>query len=512
MPDDSAKHPIGAALAGKYEVRRLLGSGGMGAVYEGVHVEIGKRVAIKILDRDHSRNEEIAERFRREGRAASRVESEHVVQVFDVGNDDVHGLYMVMEFLVGEDLATRLERERMLDVPIAIDVAWQAARGLAKAHAAGVVHRDLKPANVFLAQRDDGSTIVKLVDFGISKLLTEESKGAITRHGSALGTPQYMSPEQAQGHAIDHRTDIWSLGAVLFEMLAGKPAYDLLENYEQTIFAIVLNDPPSLAAVAPWVPERLAALVGKALTHDPDLRIQDCGTFARLLADAAHELDPGPRSRPNAPLVLTRRSSGSLPRVVPPDEPAPPVVVVPEGATADAKAAPTDPNATTVRPPAQPVTVTGMAVRTGNYPSVEPDEAAIPSTPPRRRGALLALLAIAAVIGGAAFLFAGRLDPASSRPVEAPEPPPVAATTTDPITPHAGAAAAPKPSGTPPAAKPAKPPPAKAAPKSASSSIPSTKPSASAAKPANDAAAKPAATAGGGSGDQFGGVGVSSSY
>ncbi len=479
MPDDSAQRPIGATLAGKYEVRRLIGSGGMGAVYEGVHVEIGKRVAIKILDRDHSRNEEIAERFRREGRAASRVESEHVVQVFDVGSDDAHGLYLVMELLEGEDLATRLDRERLLDVPIAIDVAWQAARGLAKAHAAGVVHRDLKPGNVFLSRRDDGSTVVKLVDFGISKLLTDESKdGAITRHGSALGTPQYMSPEQAQGHAVDHRTDVWSLGAVLYEMLAGKPAYDLLENYEQTIFAIVLNDPPSLAEVAPWVPPPVAALVGEALTHDVGQRIQDCGTFARLLADTAHALEPDARpSGPNAPLVLTRRSSGSIPRIVPAD-------------------------AETIPPPAQPVTVTGMAVRTGNYPSVEHDEAPVASTTPRRRGAIVvALVALAAVIGGAAFVLAGRADRASE-PVAAPgaQSPPESSATQPHVVPQAASTtaapviapthAAPTPK---PAAKPAK---------SAPSAVASTK--------ASPSAGAPAAKEHGG--DQFGGVGVSSSY
>ncbi len=310
--------PLGATLAGKYSIRRLIGRGGMGAVYEGEHIEIGKRVAIKILDKEHSRSDEVGARFRREGRAASRVESDHVVHVFDVGNDSELGLYMVMEFLLGEDLATRLERDKLLEVGQAVEFAYQAARGLAKAHNAGVIHRDLKPANIFLSERDDGSTVVKLVDFGISKLLNEAvdkdgAKGPITRWGSAIGTPQYMSPEQAQGMAIDHRTDVWSLGAVLYEMLSGRQAYDLLENYEQTIFAIVLRKPPPLHEVAPWVPQAVSAIVEKAMEKEPEGRIVDCGTFAKMLHDALPGIHSEITGR-NAPVVaLTRRTTPTTP-------------------------------------------------------------------------------------------------------------------------------------------------------------------------------------------------------
>ena len=308
-----AETPIGATLAGKFLVKRLIGKGGMGAVYEGTHVEIGKRVAIKLIEPEHARSQDIASRFRQEARAASRVESDHIVQVFDVGQDPTFGLYMVMEYLTGEDVSTRLDKDGHIDAKVAVDIAYQAARGLAKAHAAGVIHRDLKPANIFLATRDDGLLTVKLVDFGISKVIAAEHevhdpKRPITRFGSAVGTPQYMSPEQAQGQAIDQRTDVWALGACLYEMLSGKQAYQQLDTYEQTIFAIVLKRPPPLEEIAPWVPAPLIGIVAKALEHDMDLRIPDCGTFAKLLYEAmpdAHGNLPK-KARQDAPSRILR--------------------------------------------------------------------------------------------------------------------------------------------------------------------------------------------------------------
>ena len=419
---------IGATLAGKYEIRRLIGQGGMGAVYEGLHIDIGKRVAVKLLEAEHSKAEEIAERFRREGRAASRVESEHVVQVFDVGKDETHGLYMVMEFLEGEDLAARLAHDKVIDLPLAIDIAFQSARGLAKAHAAGVIHRDLKPGNVFLSQRDDGSTTVKIVDFGISKMLGapfsgEEQKGTITRHGSAVGTPQYMSPEQAQGFAIDQRTDVWALGCVLYEMLSGKQAYELLENYEQTIFAIVLRKPPSLSEIAPWVPEPIVGIVTKALEHDVELRIPDCGTFARLLADTARALDIGARAA-NAPLSLSRRSmSGSNPRLDLNLGDARPVIVV-DGPRASygAATAPAHqiPDSVPRLPAAAaPPTVAGVAVKTGRYPSFDPEP-----IPAKRSnsGVVVAVLLLGALSAGAAFVMM-KGSPFAAQPTVAAPPP-----------------------------------------------------------------------------------------
>jgi eukaryotic-like serine/threonine-protein kinase len=293
MRVDSRELP-GRTIAGKYLVKRRIGAGGMGAVYEGEHVEIGKRVAIKVIDHEHAKSEELAQRFRREARAASSVESEHIVHVFDVGQDPDVGLYMVMEILSGMDLATRLEQcGGALPLEEATTILLQTARGLAKAHAAGVVHRDLKPANLFLTKREDGSPCVKVLDFGISKLTrrdddTSKSKGqSLTREGVVIGTPQYMSPEQAQGLPVDARTDVWSLGAVAYEVFSGKPLFGDRDTYEQMIVQIVTTKPKPLVEVAPHVPREIAAVVDAALTHDASSRLADCGAFAARLADAA---------------------------------------------------------------------------------------------------------------------------------------------------------------------------------------------------------------------------------
>jgi serine/threonine protein kinase len=288
---------VGATIAGKYRIRRLIGVGGMGSVYEGQHVELAKKVAIKIIDSPGDTSAELAMRFRREARAASAVESEGIVQVFDVGRDPEVGLFMVMELLQGEDLENRLRKqpERRLEPALVAQIGYQAARALVKAHAARVIHRDLKPANLFLTDRDDGSLRVKILDFGISKLLASDASIAtgkdgllaLTQAGVALGTPQYMSPEQAQGlTTVDHRCDVWGLGVVLYEALAGMPAYPELGTYQDTIINMLQPPPIPLSVVAPWVPEALANVVHAAIQHNVAARIQDCATFATRLDEA----------------------------------------------------------------------------------------------------------------------------------------------------------------------------------------------------------------------------------
>jgi serine/threonine-protein kinase len=319
MHDDAR---IGATLAGKYCITRLLGRGAFGAVYEATNIELEKRVAVKLIEPEHVRHAEVVARFRGEARAASRVESEHIVQVFDVGNDEQHGLYMVMELLQGEDLATRLDREFKLSPAVAVHVAAQAARGLAKAHAAGVVHRDLKPPNIFLLTREDGSLFVKLVDFGISKMLgvvEPQADRALTRVGTVVGTPNYMSPEQAQAQPVDGRTDVWALGAVLYEMLAGAPAFPHDAPYEATLIAIAVGPEPRLADAAPWVPPQLAAVVDRALTRDLSARIADCATFAALLAEAMPNATR-PRREESLYMEPSDSSSGSASGVPRPDD------------------------------------------------------------------------------------------------------------------------------------------------------------------------------------------------
>jgi serine/threonine protein kinase len=290
---------IGERVAGKYELRRLLGEGAMGAVYEVVHVELGKRLAIKLIRPEFCESAEIVGRFRREARAASAVESEYIAQIFDFGRDEARGLYMVIEYLEGEDLESRLARERWIDDRDTATIGVQVARGLAKAHAAGIVHRDLKPANIFLTRRDDGSLLAKIVDFGISKFErpadADNGEPTLTAFGTTLGTPQYMSPEQCTGKLVlDARTDVWSLCAVLYEMVAGEPAIVGNEGHIAMMQRIVGQDVPPLAERADWVSRQLASVIDAGLARNRDVRIADASTLAARLLEARPEAGSHP--------------------------------------------------------------------------------------------------------------------------------------------------------------------------------------------------------------------------
>jgi serine/threonine-protein kinase len=283
---------LGERVAGKYELKRVLGTGAMGAVYEGVHVDIGKRLAIKLILPEFCDTQEVVARFRREARAASAVDSEYIAQIYDFGRDERLGLYMVIEYLEGEDLEARLAREQWISENDTATVGLQVARGLAKAHAAGIIHRDLKPANVFLTKRDDGSILAKILDFGISKF--EPSTGPVslaeptlTAFGTTLGTPQYMSPEQCEGKlALDGRTDVWSLAAVLYEMLAGEPAISDAGGHIAAMQRIVRADVDPLASRASWVSPALAAVIDAGLVRDREKRIPSAAAFIAKLLEA----------------------------------------------------------------------------------------------------------------------------------------------------------------------------------------------------------------------------------
>jgi serine/threonine-protein kinase len=287
----------GRLVAGKYRIARFLAAGSMGEVYEAVHVGIGKHVALKVMPPALTSSRELTARFRREIRAAGMLESEYIVQVFDAGRDAELGLYLVTEFLVGEDLEARLARERRLDAPTAVAIGYQVARGLAKAHTAGVIHRDLKPGNIFLAERDGDARVAKILDFGVSKrrtlddVLVDAGEEYITAVGITLGTPEYMSPEQAHGlRDLDSRSDVWSLAATLYEALSGRPPYQG-DSPVEVMMRIVSEDARPLAVIAPWVPAALCDVVHAGLSRDRDERTPDAATFAEALAAAI-------RSRP----------------------------------------------------------------------------------------------------------------------------------------------------------------------------------------------------------------------
>jgi serine/threonine-protein kinase len=320
----------------------------MGVVCEARHLELGgRRFAVKLVQRYFAGSDIAMARFRREVRAVAAVESDHIVQVTDVGVDEKFGLYMVMEFLQGEDLSTYLHRMAQIKPIEAVKIAHQIARGLAKAHAARIIHRDLKPGNIFLTRREDGSLCVKIYDFGISKLVGDPEKtgtwnAELTGVGMPVGTPQYMSPEQAHGVTdLDARSDVWSLGAVLFEMLAGRGPYPPRGRAHHTIMRVMTEPPPLLETVAPWVPAQVAQVVNAALERDRDRRIPDCNAFADMLerrdADGVRRRRRGPAARGRrghrrGPAPLERSAPGD-------DERSAPLL---EAAAADARAADVD--------------------------------------------------------------------------------------------------------------------------------------------------------------------------
>jgi serine/threonine-protein kinase len=265
---------LGTVVAGKYRLVKCVGTGGMGAVFEAEHTLIKRRVALKLMLTHSSQSVDAVARFLREAEAAARINHPNIVAVLDAGHDERDGtLYLVQELLTGTDLRRVLAR-RPLDLHEAFATLVPVAHALASAHRHGVVHRDVKPENIFLATVRTGGAVPKLIDFGVSKIVTNSDAGdsRLTRSGALLGTPHYMSPEQARGdRVIDALTDVWAMGVVLFEVLSGRAPFDA-KNYNALIMSI-LNDPvPRLDAVAPGIPRQLADVVAAALARDRDER------------------------------------------------------------------------------------------------------------------------------------------------------------------------------------------------------------------------------------------------
>jgi eukaryotic-like serine/threonine-protein kinase len=276
----------GSVLAGKYRVERIIGQGGMGLVVEARHIALDERVALKFLLPEYAQHPEAATRFIREARAAAKIKSEHVARVSDVGNLDSGAPYMMMEFLEGADLSQTLEKLGVLPVEDAIDYIIQGCEAIAEAHQHGIVHRDLKPANLFLSKRPDGTPIVKVLDFGISKVIG----GAVdnlTKTTAAMGSALYMSPEQMQQtRAVDHRTDIYALGIALYELLAGKQPY-YADTLPQLCAEILTGTPTPIRSTRPEIPEELAQVMEKAYARDKGQRYQSIADLVIALAPFA---------------------------------------------------------------------------------------------------------------------------------------------------------------------------------------------------------------------------------
>jgi len=273
-------------FAGKYAIERQLGEGGMGEVHLAVHTAMGNRVAIKTLRKETLADETSVERFNREARAAVSLRSEHVARVLDVGVSAEGEPYMVMEYLEGQDLAAMLRTRGPLPVHEAVDYVLQACEAIAEAHGLGIVHRDLKPANLFVTRRVDGAPLVKVLDFGISKLAAEAQQGqagALTRTSTIMGSPSYMSPEQLRSSRdVDPRGDIWALGVILYELLTGRVPF-LAETLTELTIKVVSDPAPSIASVRPDVPPHLAQVVDHCLQKQREARFPSVGALAAEL-------------------------------------------------------------------------------------------------------------------------------------------------------------------------------------------------------------------------------------
>jgi eukaryotic-like serine/threonine-protein kinase len=292
---------IGAVLAGKYRVERVLGQGGMGLVVYATHLQLDQPVAVKFLLPDVLGSEEVVQRFLREAQTAVRLKSEHVARVIDVGALETGAPYMVLEYLEGVDLSN-FPRSRLMVGEI-IDLVLQACEALAEAHALGITHRDIKPANLFITRGADGTRLLKVLDFGISKIPTAGSQ--LTATQAVMGTPAYMSPEQMRSSRdADGRSDIWSLGVVLYELLEGIPPF--VGDTFASLVLQVINDP--LPGMTVQLPGDLEAIVYRCLERDPAKRFQDIGELACALAKYAH-------SEAQAAITVqrTRRLGGTAP-------------------------------------------------------------------------------------------------------------------------------------------------------------------------------------------------------
>ncbi len=279
---------VGRVIADRYRLMSLLGEGGMGSVYKAEHVRMGKALAVKVLRGAFAGDEAAVARFRSEAQIVSRLSHPHTIAVFDFGEVDgpEGGFYLAMEYVPGKDLSTVLREQRRLPEARAVHIADQLLGSLGEAHESGIVHRDIKPANVMLMQTRTEGDFVKVLDFGIAKLRDASGDGSETSSGTIIGTPNYLSPEQARGEVLDARADLYSVGAVLYELLSGRPPF-VAANPMAVVSAHLTQKPAPLEELAPGVSAAFAAVVHQALEKRPDDRFQTADEMRVALQKAA---------------------------------------------------------------------------------------------------------------------------------------------------------------------------------------------------------------------------------
>jgi serine/threonine protein kinase len=316
----------GQTIAGKYRLNHLLGSGGMAIVWSATNIFTERDFAIKFMLPHVARTTEAARRFLLEAKVSARIDHPNIIEVIDVGQTEESSLFLVMELLTGVSLDTAMRRQQpAMSVHEFTTVMIQVARALAAAHKSGVIHRDLKPTNVFLHKDREGGAVPKLLDFGVSKFLEDESNHALTMAGTVVGSPLYMSPEQARGlDGIDGRTDIFAFGAIFFEAMCGRRCFEG-HNFNALIVAIATTQPQSIDVCAPSMPAGLRAVVSDCLIVDRDKRASSFDDIADRLVAALPEIErssvrirapaPDPLSDPDATnaLPVVRSSERAAP-------------------------------------------------------------------------------------------------------------------------------------------------------------------------------------------------------
>ena len=333
-PEDPGPELVGRVLAGRYRIVKMLGEGAMGAVYLGEHLRIGRLDAIKVLRPALSKDPESIARFTRGAQNASRVRHPNVCSIYDFGETEDGIAFLAMELIEGESLQDLLKSEGRLPIDECVHVVRQTAQALQAAHEAGIVHRDLKPGNIMLTRGRDGRRVVKVVDFDIAKGSSEGQSSDLTQMGLVIGTPEYMSPEQLTADALDGRSDVYSLGMVLFRMLTGVLPF-AARTTREVMLQRLTAEPGTLAGAAPDVsfPPGLQAVLDRALARSPERRFADAEAFADALVAAADPSKAGaapapthravgtppvpPRTSPEVPGRMEPRSSPSEPAPMP---------------------------------------------------------------------------------------------------------------------------------------------------------------------------------------------------
>jgi hypothetical protein len=275
---------IGQTFDNKFRIIRLIGRGGMGEVFEAEHAQLGKRVAVKLMLEKYNGDREAIARFTREALAAGRIGDPHIIDVMDIGTAPDGRAYVVMELLVGQPLSRLIEDNGPLPLNRALKIMRQVLRAVGAAHTKGIVHRDLKPDNIFLTTQGEQQDFVKLLDFGISKIMDPEAIAAtkLTTTGVVMGTPLYMAPEQAMGNEVDHHADIYACGVIFYEMIAGRPPFEG-HTYAVLVAKLLTTDAPLLSDLREGVPPRLVAAIHRALEKEPQARHAHCDAFLLAL-------------------------------------------------------------------------------------------------------------------------------------------------------------------------------------------------------------------------------------